>query len=55
MGPTVPEICKESGGYENKMILMFLTQDVRTGDKAVHRDKEMRKIEKCSRSVRWTI
>ena len=33
----------------------ILTQDVRTGDKAVHRDKEMRKIEKCSRSLRWTI
>ncbi len=27
----------------------LLTQDVRTGDKAVQRDKEMRKIEKCSR------
>ena len=28
--------------------LTMLTQDVRIGDKAVHRDKEMRKIEKCS-------
>ncbi len=35
--------------------LTMLTQDVRIGDKAVHRDKEMRKIEKCCRSVRWTI
>ncbi len=32
-----------------------LTHNVNIFDGPVHRDKEMGKIKKCSRSVRWTV
>ena len=42
--------------YGNSWLIShYLTHNVRTGDSAMHRDKEMWKINKCSQSVRWTV